>query len=133
MTEREKLIELLNKQSCPSPLLCDKNCKYAHLQTCYPERVADHLLANGIIVPPCKVGDMVYTIAGQKKYPKEWKVVGLWISADCCNIHTVCYVNGKFEASSSFDENWIGKTVFLTKEEAEQALRKEDKGNENRK
>lgn len=48
MTEREKLIELLNKQSCPSPLLCDKNCKYAHLQTCYPERVADHLLANEV-------------------------------------------------------------------------------------
>ena len=26
------------------------------------EEIADYLLANGVIVPPCKVGDMVYRI-----------------------------------------------------------------------
>ena len=61
MTEHERLIEVLNKQSYPSPLLCDKNCKYAHLPTCYPERVADHLLANKCHILPCDIGDTVYT------------------------------------------------------------------------
>ena len=36
------------------------------------EAIADHLLANGVIVPPCKVGDIVYTI--NRMHPKEWKV-----------------------------------------------------------
>lgn len=62
MDERERLIELLKYQNCPSPMLCDKNCKYAHLEMCYEERTADYLLANGVIVPPCKVGDTVYCI-----------------------------------------------------------------------
>ena len=25
------------------------------------EKIADHLLANGVIAPPCKVGDTVYS------------------------------------------------------------------------
>ena len=84
---------------------------------------ADYLLANGVIVPPCKVGDIVYRI-----YTKSWvgedKVCefvirnnGLWYVDDKRRM-TPCY---KF-----------GKTVFLTKEEAEQALRKEDEGNGNK-
>lgn len=28
------------------------------------EQIADYLLANGVIVPPCKVGDTVYYIGG---------------------------------------------------------------------
>lgn len=47
MTERERLIELL-----------DQNCGYSEEQKA--ETLADYLLANGVIVPPCKVGDKVY-------------------------------------------------------------------------
>jgi hypothetical protein len=120
---RDRLIELLNKQSCPSPLLCDKNCKYAHLESCYAERVADHLLSNGIIVPPVRIGQKVYTIFGQKKYPKEWTVVGIWQSEECCRFHAFWESNGTIESSSSFEDYMIGKIVFLTKEEAEEALK----------
>ncbi len=31
------------------------------------ERYADHLLANGVIVPPCKVGDETEETNGKKK------------------------------------------------------------------
>lgn len=32
----------------------------------YSEQIADHLIANGVIVPPCKVGDTVYIEAQGK-------------------------------------------------------------------
>lgn len=35
--DRERLIEILNLGSCPSPYLCDENCKYANLERCYEE------------------------------------------------------------------------------------------------
>lgn len=59
-TQRERLIEILNQDNCPSPYICDENCKYSDLERCYEARIADLLLSNGVIVPPCKVGDTVY-------------------------------------------------------------------------
>lgn len=35
------------------------------------EYLADYLLANGVIVPPCKVGDMVYRIADDGTITEE--------------------------------------------------------------
>ena len=35
------------------------------------EFLADHLIANGIVVPPCKVGDVVWLIGNMKLYTKE--------------------------------------------------------------
>ena len=52
MTDRERLIEILKLGSCPSPYLCDENCKYANLERCYEERTADYLLEHGVIVLP---------------------------------------------------------------------------------
>ena len=104
MTDRERLIELI----------ADK-----WLSGLY--QMADHLLANGVIVPPCRVGQKVWFI--RKDYKIEIietaveKVIlkhgGLYIKL-CCNsmYETTC--------------NSIGKTVFLTKEEAEQALKERD-------
>ena len=60
-------------------------------------KIADYLLANGVIVPSCKVGDKLY------KPWKDKKIGG-----------TICYQVNIAE---------VGKTVFLTKEEAEQALK----------
>lgn len=36
--DRERLIKILKLGSCPSPYLCDENCKYANLERCYEER-----------------------------------------------------------------------------------------------
>ena len=49
MTERERLIELLTKGQPP----------FNPLNDVCTEKLADYLLANGVIVPPCKVGDVV--------------------------------------------------------------------------
>ena len=50
MPDRERLIEILKLGSCPSPYLCDENCKYANLERCYEERTADLLLEHGVVV-----------------------------------------------------------------------------------
>lgn len=64
MTERERLIELLLK--------CDK---VHEVLNCFHERprkvqaaelIADHLLANGVIVPPCKVGSTIYMLVTKR-------------------------------------------------------------------
>jgi hypothetical protein len=83
---------------------------------------ADHLLANGVIVPPCKVGDTVYRIS--KRYG-EW----------CVLPRTVCSIRYSLDSRGNIawylfttTEDRIGETVFLTREEAEQALKGETHG-----
>lgn len=82
----------------------------------WAEVIADHLLANGVIVPPCKVGDTVYMIYwddGIEPFIEEDKIIKVstqkfWLK--------YCYFN--------YDD--IGKTVFLTREEAERALKESE-------
>jgi hypothetical protein len=71
------------------------------------EYVADHLLANGVVVLQCKVGDTVYQTDGEKIYELE--------------ILDVCLRKNKpyYETESiDFDADAIGKSVFLTYKEA---------------
>lgn len=97
----------------------------------YAEVYADHLLANGVIVPPCKVGDTVYKVVrGERvKKPYECKVIGLWYSEDenWSEAHLVRYVNGEFDCSFTVPLTDFGKTVFLTREEAEKALKERER------
>ena len=120
MTDKEKITEILknytkkNNISASSVIL---------------EEYAEELIANGVIVPPCKVGDKVYIpweyggtrgiaffdvtfiiFDSQKPYIKtdfDTDDNGFW----------ELYNGGVFY----FDD--FGKTVFLTKEEAEEKLR----------
>lgn len=109
---REKLIELLKE------LETEK-----YLDT-YEEQ-ADHLLANGVIVLPCKVGDTVYDIY-EAKVNGEGEIRALKVTD--IRIHldkrskAWLIIGGYYFAVGDF-----GKTVFLTREEAEAAL-KEGKG-----
>ena len=120
MTERDRLIELLNKQSCPSPLLCDKNCKYAHLESCYAERVADYLLSNGVIVlPELKYKQILYFIYNESVKPLE--VSSYTIRPEFNNLLQIHLYKNGFNGCCTTDD--IGKTVFLTKEQAEKALK----------
>ena len=50
MDVREKLIELLKTNACPSPFVCDPACRYYGFGDCFPDRFADHLIANGVTV-----------------------------------------------------------------------------------
>ena len=133
---RDRLIELLHKNSWDY-LLCEANIKL----------LADHLLENGVIVPPVSIGSTVYAISETRA--KEAKVDELYINSqkrvvifadfDCDEDCEGC----PFEMwSQSFCGEWdcgnqfgvveikieeLGKTVFLTKEEAEQALKEREK------
>lgn len=71
------------------------------------------------IVPPCKVGDKIYIAAEVTKKIIECTIIGCWMCEGNCTVITDCGAIYNL----SFNE-----TVFLTKEEAEQALRKEDEG-----
>ncbi len=98
----------------------------------FEEMAADHLLANGVIVPPCKVGDTVYICT----------CFGFWYTKPEINkcemqIKSIRVTESRmiFEAEHGkdnvdyFELKDIGKTVFLTREEAEKALaEREGKG-----
>lgn len=84
-----------------------------------------------IVELPCKVGDKVYKFTRNKV--KECEVVFVGISADeRCSyfIFVENYEDGTFYKSYSMVFDVIGKTVFLTREEAEEHLRKAVRGDE---
>ena len=58
MNVREKLVELLKTNACPSPFMCDQACKYYGYGDCFPDRYADHLISNGVTVQECKVAEI---------------------------------------------------------------------------
>lgn len=82
------------------------------------EKQADFLLVNGVIVLPCKVGDTVYSCVGNA-YRLEKIVI------ESCSKNATLVLKSGLNGQLIFDENDIGKTVFLTPKEAEQALKGE--------
>lgn len=107
MTDRDRLIELLQEYTD------DNNGGGSN------HGLADRLLANGVIVPPCKVGDVVYEVNSDTPFDEDLRVMETKIE--------------RFFVGTSLDihsMDCLGKTVFLTKEEAEANLRerKEDEG-----
>lgn len=102
--DRDRLIELIQKW-------------YENLEM-FPY-LADYLLANGVIVPPCKVGDTVYTYGAKRV--KEWKIT--FYGKNSRGEHKMIAADDDFKNLLEFWDCDIGKTVFLTKDEAEQALK----------
>ena len=94
------------------------------------EECADYLLENGVIVPPCKVGDKFYRVemyCTEGGYWDEPRRAYSGTCEDCCEEcdgekriveYTFCSVKQILELERDF-----GKTVFLTREEAEKALK----------
>ena len=54
---REKLIELICSTKYGNGSLVGKN-----FQRGFVEKIADHLIANGVTVLPCKIGDTVWAV-----------------------------------------------------------------------
>ena len=88
--------------------------------------LADYLIANGAIVPPCKFGDTVYRVVtmgtgvtfkkvGFNTYQEKKQTIKHFIR--CVTVTK----NNLFDVC----ENW-GISVFATKEEAEQKLKERD-------
>ena len=93
--------------------------------------LADYLLANGVIVPPCKVGDVVYMVT-PKGNIRNLTILSIDIEVKKNEVKMTCMTSYQYMGIpyymhiQSFN---FGDTVFLTKEEAEEKL-KELKGNE---
>ena len=123
--DRERLIEILKLGSCPSPYLCDENCKYANLERCYEERTADLLLEHGVVLMPCKVGDRVYEITGRKTV-SVYKVRAIRVELFSLFIEWDIVEGFVWQSLSGINADEIGKTVFLTREEAERELKERE-------
>lgn len=93
--------------------------------------IADHLIENGAILPPYKVGDTVYFFSSVLEEVCESKVIKIeqnyytpsnpfWLSIE--------YLSKQIGTQVIHIpiNQAIGKTVFLTREDAEKALRERD-------
>lgn len=99
---REKLIELIKQ-------FYMNNFIHSY------QRLADHLIANGVIVPPCKIGDDIWWIDNENKTVQCEKngVAGFIIKKDEVLV-----------MDKSGSEDRIGtQYCYLTKEAAEKALK----------
>ena len=132
MTERERLIELLKNDNCPSPFVCDANCKYINSDNCLAERMADYLLENNVRILPCNIGNVLYChdykCGAFNDNKDEWNI----IDSIVCEIRIK--KKGTLVVMSSgriFTHKDFGKTIVNTKEEAEKVLAERGGKNEN--
>ena len=124
---RDRLVELFGDESCPKQIPCDI-CEYQDFYNCHHYARADHLIANGVILPPCKVGDKVYMIGTNIK---QNYVYSGWDYVKAKPVYEIKETKKYFVYEYVVPNiEWvfvnfynIGKTVFLTKEQAEQKLK----------
>lgn len=97
----------------------------SHIDELY-EFIADYLLDNGVIVPPCKVGDVVYYLHEIcDEDDEEYLDI---IDGECASISKqkeALWVYCRYENGLTYwhkvDE--IGKSIFFSEAEAEYALK----------
>lgn len=85
------------------------------------EFAAQYLLANGAIVMPCKTGDEVYRIS--KRYGK-WVILPREV---CCITYSITCQNEVVWQLFTTTLDILGVTVFLTREDAEDAIRRKER------
>lgn len=116
MNERERLIELIYKYT--------ENLSARDLHKVdFDEKIADYLLENGVVVLPFKVGDMVWII--YDSYVTTGKILAFYIDGVGYMVDLLVYskeetVNGN---KSLISKDYTINDIFLTKEEAEKALK----------
>ena len=89
-------------------------------------KVADPLLRAQIdgrlVVLPCKVGDTLYEVTGRKTI-SEYRVKAIRAELFCVFIEWEIEKGFVWQSLAGINAGEIGKTVFLTREEAEAALK----------
>ena len=115
MTERERLIELLKESEKKVSEMLSQPLELEEWLGVY----ADYLLANGVItLPKLKHKQTLYLI--YNKTIKPLQVSSYMIRPEFNNLLQIHLYKNGFNGCCTTDD--IGKTVFLTKEEAEKAL-----------
>ncbi len=115
--ERERLYYLFQESKCPAHFLDNKQI----LDT------TDYLLANGVIVPPVSVGQKVWYIRGGYYNAVHKKPCEIEVTEINQKWHGKILDWGFIANGTRYRFSSIGKTVFLSQEEAEQKLQ-EGKG-----
>lgn len=103
MTERERLIELIKDSS-----------QYINEFGYLVEQITNHLLENGVIVPPCKVGQTIYYNCCGKIF--EGKCHAITIHDNSIQVHLY-----DFDGDNA---SYSAKDIYTSREEAEKALKK---------
>ena len=114
MTERERLIELIAEAHD----LEDLGIDFFDIDG----YIADHLLENGVIVPPCKVGDTVYCINKNEIIEcivREFSITSKGLDS------LIISQKHKYTRCTFIHSKNLGNLdkIKFTKEEAEQALK----------
>lgn len=119
---RDRLIKLVKDSLVKN---VDYTCKLA-------ENITDDLLANGVIAPPCKVGDAVFQIEKTCLACPHFKDGGYSDWCECVLDDNKTMFEVDFDKDCIYEIietkfiysmiDQIGKTVFLTRKEAEKAL-----------
>lgn len=123
---KERLTELLMQGETEADKQGFCNCYVSRDKA---ECIANFLLANGVIAPPCKVGDTVYVIFSQfKNEIEKCRVDEFLIQNDrMYAVIDVYYPNFVAKRNTSIPIFWFGKFAFFTKEEAEAAIAERNK------
>lgn len=111
---RDRLIELIDQKQVYG---IDQHQPESHnMYLLDNDELADHLLANGVIVPTCKVGDLVY----EKYHGRVFEYVVDKIEITDKVVYSINPTDyrGMLIRIIGFTEDNIGKTIFLTREEA---------------
>lgn len=150
---RDRLVYLMGEavNKCKTRIV-ETGCRgceeYVKGENCIDNIIADHLIENGVIVPPCKVWNTVYS--PRENDILEQTVVSIEIEEDphvrvyftCDHLCDGCPNNQPYQnqageggcfgeyGESFFAFEDFGKTVFITREEAEYALKERCRKND---
>lgn len=126
---RDRFIEDCENLMC----FCQSiNCyKCEHKDIPYPRcmgvHLADHLIENGVVLPPCRVGQTVYVLFPDPRYNWGNKEITMFESK-VYGFHYCDGNDGTIELRDSKNHiKWgidsFGISIFLTKDQAEQKLK----------
>ena len=91
-------------------------CSYTRLR-----ELAEADRDGRLVVPPCKAGDTVYEVTSRKTI-SEYRVKAIRVELFCTFIEWDIVAGFVDKSIFGVSVNEIGKTVFLTREEADRAL-----------
>ena len=121
MTDRERLIKLFSPFAdgtySGSGVIIDGT---------KVDDVVDSLLANGVIVPPVEVGQTVWYIKGGYYRKTGLEARPIEVTEINKKWHGKILAWGFIANGTRYRFSSIGKTVFLTKEEAEEKLKERE-------
>ena len=83
--------------------------------------LADSDRAGKLVMLPCKVGDTVYE-PNKRGFISTYKVISIHLST-CSILVGWELIDGIYSNVNGFEASALGKTIFLTREEAEAALK----------